>query len=65
MKHYIEREITSFEGSQIFQTEANSIKEAVELFKSGKCEIIDTEIEVLGLEAWDEVDFSLIYIEQK
>ncbi len=44
-------ECTAIEGSQTFACFASSESEAKQLFREGKCEIIDEQLEVIGLEA--------------
>ena len=49
-KFELEVECTAFDGSQTFACTATSEKEALEKFESGDCQIIDQNIEVIGLE---------------
>ncbi|WP_274882422.1 hypothetical protein [Vibrio harveyi] len=43
-------EVTAVDGSQVFACMAENETEAEQMFKRGECEIIDQQIEVLGLE---------------
>lgn len=49
-KYELTVECTSFNGSQTFACYAENETQALNLFKAGKCVIIDEQIEVLGLE---------------
>ena len=44
-------EVTAVDGSQVFACMAENETEAEQMFKRGECEIIDQQIEVLGLES--------------
>lgn len=41
---------TDFDGNQVFACEADTEEEALETFKRSECEIIEVNIEVLGLD---------------
>jgi hypothetical protein len=58
MKYNLDVEIKSAQGTQEFRIEANSKEEAIEKFKKGECELIDSDVEVTALE---EPDISAIY----
>jgi hypothetical protein len=49
-KYELEIEAKDFYGYQTFACEAESELEARDMFRRGMCEIIDVQIEVLGLE---------------
>ena len=61
MKYQIVREISLATGSQTFQVEAENRKQAEELFKSGESKIVESDVEVEGLEDLDEFDFSEMF----
>lgn len=60
-KYQIVRQVTSASGDQTFQVEANSREEAEQLFRDGKSEIVESDIEAEDLEDINEFNFSEMY----
>lgn len=56
MKYRIQRDITGAEGWQVFEVEAPSRDEAIELLRCGHGEIVEDEVEVTSLAEFDPDD---------
>ena len=57
MKYRIERQVTSANGYQTFEVEADSREEAKQLFLDEKSEMVESEVEVEDLECLDQINF--------
>lgn len=57
MKYQIVRQVTSAEGTQRFEVEADSSKKAIKMFREGKSEIVENDVEVTDFKDLDEFDF--------
>ena len=55
MKFRIDRDVTAAEGTQSFTVEAVDITEACLLFKAGKGDLIEHDVEVVDLSEINEV----------
>lgn len=56
-KFRIVREVTYADGNQTFEVEADDREDAIKLFRAEKAELVETDVEVGGLEDLDEFDF--------
>ena len=60
-KYQIVLEVTHANGTQTFEVEAGSREEAEQLFREGKSEIVESDLEAEGLEDIEYFNFSEMY----